>query len=196
MSRIGKRPIALPAGVTVTVKDGNFEVKGPKGAIKRPFNSQLTLEVKGTEVNVGLKDGVSPGDSRVFHGTARSHIANAVQGVSAGFKAKLLLLGTGYKADQKGQVLHLSLGLSHPVVHTLPAHVSAKVDPRGSIQIDGKPVPGVTIELESFDKEALGQTVAQLQSYRQPEPYKGKGVNLEGQKIIRKAGKAGKAGKK
>lgn len=191
MSRIGKRPIALPAGVTVTVKDGNFEVKGPKGVIKRPFSSLLTLEVKGAEVNVGLKPDASPNEARIFHGTARAHIANAIQGVSAGFKAKLLLLGTGYKAEQKGQVLNLSLGLSHPVSHTLPTQVKAEINQKGSILIAGKPVVGVTIDLESFDKEALGQTVAQLQSYRQPEPYKGKGVKYQGEVIRRKAGKAG-----
>lgn len=197
MSRIGKRPIELPKGVTVSVKDGNVEVKGPKGTISRPFNGLLDLAVKGTEVHVGLKADVQADEGRVFHGTARSHIANAIQGVSTGFKTKLLLLGTGYKAELKGQVLILNLGLSHAVSHALPAQVKVKeIVQKGTMRVSGKNEQGVTVELESFDKEVLGQTVAKLQSYRQPEPYKGKGVNVEGRTIIRKAGKAGKAGKK
>ncbi|MBL8679135.1 MAG: 50S ribosomal protein L6 [Myxococcales bacterium] len=197
MSKIGKRPIELPKGVTVTVKDGKVEVKGAKGTITRPFPAYLSLEVKGTEVQLGIKNDVASQEASLMYGTSRAHIANAIVGVSTGYKAKLLLLGTGYKAEQKGQTLNLSLGLSHPVVFTLPAEIKVKeINQKGSMQVSGKNEQGVTVELESHDKEALGQAVAKLQSFRPPEPYKGKGVNVEGQKIIRKAGKAGGKGGK
>jgi large subunit ribosomal protein L6 len=197
MSKIGKRPIELPKGVTVTVKDGKVEVKGAKGTITRPFPSYLSLEVKGSEVLLGIKPDVAADEARVMYGTTRAHVANAIKGVSTGYTAKLLLLGTGYKAEQKGQTLNLSLGLSHPVSYTLPAQIKVKeINQKGTMAVSGKNEQGVTIELESFDKDALGQAVAKLQSFRQPEPYKGKGVNVEGQKIIRKAGKAGGKGGK
>jgi large subunit ribosomal protein L6 len=197
MSKIGKRPIELPKGVTVTVKDGQVEIKGAKGVLTRPFPSYLTLEVKGTEVQLGIKADVASSDATKMYGTARAHIANAIKGVSSGYSAKLLLLGTGYKAEQKGQVLNLSLGLSHQVVYTLPATVKVKeINQKGTMAVSGKNEQGVTIELESHDKDALGQTVANIQKHRKPEPYKGKGVNVLGQTIIRKAGKAGGKGGK
>ncbi len=197
MSRIGKRPIEVPKGVTITAKDGVVEVKGPKATMSRPFSSLLTLEVKGTELLVKVKGDVAATEASRLHGSARAHIANMIVGVSKGYNIKLLLLGTGYKVEQKGQVLHLSLGLSHPVTYTLPTEVKVKeIAAKGQVIVSGKPETGFTIELESFDKDALGQTVAKIQSYRPPEPYKGKGVNIEGRKIIRKAGKAGKAGAK
>lgn len=197
MSKIGKRPIELPKGVTVTVKDGKVEVKGAKGTLTRPFPSFLTLEVKGSEVQIGIKSDVQTDEASRLFGTARSHIANAIKGVSSGYTVKLLLLGTGYKAEQKGQTLNLSLGLSHPVTYTLPPSVKVKeINQKGSMAVSGKNEQGVTVELESFDKDALGQTVADIQKHRKPEPYKGKGVNVEGQTIIRKAGKAGGKGGK
>jgi|LNFM01.1.fsa_nt_gb large subunit ribosomal protein L6 len=197
MSKIGKRPIELPKGVTVTVKDGKVEVKGAKGTITRSFPSYLSLEVKGTEVQLGIKGDVASQDAKLMYGTTRAHIANAIVGVSTGYKVKLLLLGTGYKAEQKGQTLNLSLGLSHPVAYALPAEIKVKeINQKGTMQVSGKNEQGVTLELESHDKDVLGQAVAKLQSFRPPEPYKGKGVNVEGQKIIRKAGKAGGKGGK
>jgi len=197
MSKIGKRPIELPKGVTVTVKDGQVEVKGAKGTLTRPFPSFLTLEVKGNEVQLGIKSDVQTLEASRLFGTTRSHINNAIKGVSTGYTVKLLLLGTGYKAEQKGQTLNLSLGLSHPVSYTLPATVKVKeINQKGSMAVSGKNEQGVTVELESFDKDALGQTVANIQKHRKPEPYKGKGVNVEGRKIIRKAGKAGGKGGK
>jgi len=196
MSRIGKRPIELPAGVTVTVKGGNVEVKGPKGTLSKPFSSLLAIEVKGTQLLVTVKADVQAPEASRLHGSARAHISNMIVGVSKGYGVKLLLLGTGYKAEQKGQVLHLSLGLSHPVSYTLPPAVKVKeINAKGAMKVSGKNETGFTLELESFDKDSLGQTIAKLQSYRPPEPYKGKGVNVEGQTIIRKAGKAGGKGK-
>jgi large subunit ribosomal protein L6 len=197
MSRIGKRPIELPKGVTVTTKDGHVEVKGPKGTMSKPFSSLLAIEINGSELMVTIKKDVASSDASRVHGSARAHVANMIVGVSKGYGAKLLLLGTGYKVEQKGQVLNLSLGLSHPVAYTLPPSVKVKeINAKGQVLVSGKPETGFTLELESFDKDALGQTIAKIQSYRMPEPYKGKGVNVEGRKIIRKAGKAGKAGGK
>ncbi|MDP3273708.1 MAG: 50S ribosomal protein L6 [Deltaproteobacteria bacterium] len=197
MSKIGKRPIELPKGVTVTVKNDMVEIKGPKGTLSHAFPSYLTLEVKGDEVQMAIKADVQSEEAGRMFGTTRAHVANSIKGVSTGFTTKLLLLGTGYKAEQKGQVLNLSLGLSHQVVYTLPPSVKVKeLNQKGSMPISGKNEQGVLLELESADRNALGQAVANIQSHRPPEPYKGKGVNVEGQTVIRKAGKAGKSGKK
>lgn len=187
MSRIGKRPIALPKGVTVTVQNGFFEVKGPKATIKKPFPSLLTLEIKDGQANLGMKSDVNAEEANRLHGTTRALMNSAVVGVTEGFKKNLKLEGTGYKAEMKGQVLNLTLGLSHPVNYEIPKSISVKIPPESK---------GTVIQMESYDKEVLGQTVANLQSFRPPEPYKGKGVQLEGQKIRRKAGKAGGKGGK
>lgn len=187
MSRIGKRPIPLPKGVTLSVKDGFFEAKGPKGSIRKPFSGLLTLDIKDGEANVGIKPDVDPVAANRLHGTLRALIQSAVVGVTEGYKKNLKLEGTGYKAEMKGQVLNLSLGLSHPVNYEIPKTISVRIPPESK---------GTVIQMESFDKELLGQTVANLQSFRPPEPYKGKGVQVEGQKIRRKAGKAGGKGGK
>jgi len=187
MSRIGKRPIELPKGVTVTTAAGHFEVKGPKGTIRRALPAIITVVTKDGWVQVGVKADVSSDDADRVHGTTRALVAMAMQGVSQGYARTLKLEGTGYKAELKGSMLNLSLGLSHPVTYELPTGVSVKIPPESK---------GTVLQMESHDKALLGQTVADLQSYRPPEPYKGKGVQLEGQKIRRKAGKAGKAGAK
>lgn len=187
MSRIGKRPIPLPKGVTVTVGDGFVEVKGPRGTVRRPFPKYLTLEVKDGEARVGVKPDVQSEEASRMHGTTRALIAGAVIGVTEGYRKNLKLEGTGYRAELKGQVLNLSLGLSHPVQYELPKEISAKIPPESK---------GTVIQLECHDKQLLGQTVAELQSFRPPEPYKGKGVQIEGQKIRRKAGKASAKGGK
>ena len=183
MSRIGKRPIPLPKGVTVAVKDGFFEVKGPKGSLRKPFPEGLQFEVKDGEGLVTVKDGASVGP---FYGTTRAHINAAVVGVSEGYKRTLKLEGTGYRAEMKGQILNLSLGLSHPVNYEMPKVITVKIPPESK---------GTVVELETFDKELLGQTVAKLQAFRPPEPYKGKGVQIVGRTIRRKAGKAASKGK-
>jgi len=187
MSRIGKRPIPLPKGVTVTVKDGAFEVKGPKGSIKKAFPAMLTFDQKDGVGTIGFKNDVMTEEANRMHGTTRALINSAVVGVSDGFKKNLKLEGTGYKAEMKGQMLNLTLGLSHPVNYEISKSISVKIPPESK---------GTVIQMESHDKELLGQTVANLQSFRYPEPYKGKGVQLEGQKIRRKAGKAGGKGAK
>ena len=183
MSRIGKRPIPLPKGVTVAVKDGFFEVKGPRGSIKKPFPEGLLFEVKDGSGFVTVKEGTPA--SPLF-GTTRAHINAAVIGVSDGYKRTLKLEGTGYRAEMKGQMLNLSLGLSHPVNYEMPKTISVKIPAESK---------GTVLELETFDKELLGSTVAKLQSFRPPEPYKGKGVQIVGRTIRRKAGKAASKGK-
>ncbi len=186
MSRIGKRPVELPKGVTVTTGNGFFEVKGPKGTIKKPLPSSITIDAKDGVANVTIKGDVNADDANRQHGTTRALLGTAVTGVSTGYTKNLKLEGTGYKAELKGQNLTLSLGLSHPVVYELPKAVTVKIPPESK---------GTVLQMECFDKELLGQTVANIQSYRMPEPYKGKGVQVEGKKIRRKAGKAGGKGK-
>jgi len=187
MSRIGKRPIALPKGVTLTAQNGFFEVKGPKATIKKPFPASLTLDIKDGQAFLGMKTDVNAEEANRMHGTARALINSAVTGVTEGFKKNLKLEGTGYKAEMKGSVLNLTLGKSHPENYEIPKSISVRIPPESK---------GTVIQMESYDKEVLGQTVANLQSLRVPEPYKGKGVQLEGQKIRRKAGKAGGKGGK
>jgi large subunit ribosomal protein L6 len=187
MSRIGKRPVELPKGVTVTTAGGFFEVKGPKGTIKKPLPSAIAIETKDSAAIVTIKSDVNSEDANRQHGTTRALLNSAVVGVSQGYTKNLKLEGTGYKAELKGQVLNLSLGLSHPVTYELPKGISVKIPPESK---------GTVLQMECFDKEMLGQTVANLQSFRTPEPYKAKGVQVEGQKIRRKAGKAGGKGGK
>ncbi len=200
MSRIGKRPVELPKGVTITSGADFFEVKGPKGAVRRALPSGLSINVSGTQALVSAKSEVEPEAVSRLTGTVRSHLANAVVGAEKGYAQALKLEGTGYKVDElKNNKLTMSLGLSHKVVMDLPKAMTAVVTP------DSKQT---VLWLETADKDLLGQVVAQLQSYRPPEPYKGKGVRLvvmndkaktaspELVKIVQKAGKAGKGGKK
>jgi large subunit ribosomal protein L6 len=183
MSRIGKRPVELPKGATLTAGDGFFEVKGPKGSVRRALPNVIELTAKDGFVHVSAKADVDAKTASRLSGTARSHVNNAVIGVTKGFTRNLKLEGTGYRAELKGSTLTLALGLSHPVVYEIPKALSVK------IPADSK---NTVLALESVDKDVLGQAVAQLQSFRPPEPYKGKGVRIEGVKIRQKAGKAGK----
>ncbi len=193
MSRIGKRPVALPKGVTVTSGADYFEAKGPKGFLRRPLPGSVQIAVRDGSAHVSAREGVGDEVASRMTGTARSHLNNAVLGVSAGFARNLKLEGTGYKVEIKGQSLTLSLGLSHQVLYDLPKAVSAKVAPESK---------NTVLMLETMDKELLGKVVAQIQAFRPPEPYKGKGVRLlkpgsvtEMVPIRQKAGKAGKGGK-
>ena len=200
MSRIGKRPVDVPKGVTVTAGADFFEVKGPKGTVRRPLPADVQVAVKDGKANVTAKAEVSAEAASRMTGTVRSHLANAVNGVDKGYEQAIKLEGTGYKVEElKGQRLTLTLGLSHKVIYEVPKAVAVQVVP------DSKQT---VLWLETADKDVLGQVVAQLQSYRPPEPYKGKGVRLvvmnekaktaqpELVKITQKAGKAGKGGKK
>ena len=183
MSRIGRAPIEIPAGVTVTLGDENkVTVKGPKGELSRELHKDMKITVEGSVITVER-----PSDDKLhrsLHGLTRSLIHNMVLGVTEGFSKKLEINGVGYRAAKQGKNLNLSLGFSHPVV----------VEPPTGISFDA---PSATqIIVSGIDKEAVGAMAAKIRSYREPEPYKGKGIKYEGEHIRRKVGKAGAKGKK
>lgn len=185
MSRIGKKPINIPGGVTVDVTaHGTVTVKGPKGTLKQDVNPDIQVKVEGNEIVL-----TRPTDSKrhkSMHGLYRALINNMVIGVSAGYKKDLELVGVGYKASNQGQVLELSLGYSHSIFIALPNEISLKTEtPKGKNPL---------ITLEGIDKELIGQVAAKIKSLRKVEPYKGKGVRFVGEQVRRKAGKT--AGKK
>lgn len=182
MSRIGKQPITLPAGVSVSVDKSNLvTVKGPKGELKRKVDPDITVEVAGTEVQVSRA--TEQKRHKALHGLYRTLVSNMVQGVSEGYKEVLEVHGVGFKAEVKGSMLDLSVGYSHPIVMMLPSEINASAETkRGEAPV---------ITLESHDKELLGQIAAKIRSFRPPEPYKGKGIRFKGERIRRKAGKAG-----
>ncbi len=182
MSRIGKQPVNIPAGVTVTLKDDVITVKGPKGELSQNLNPELSYEVSDAEITV-----TRPSDSkehRAQHGLFRSLINNMVEGVSNGFVKKLELVGVGYRATNQGQILELALGYSHPIHMQLPTEIKVEA------VTDRKSNPVIT--LESADKQLLGQVCAKIRSLRKPEPYKGKGIRFVGEQVRRKAGKSAK----
>ena len=178
MSRIGRKPVAIPKGVVVTLKDGSITVKGPKGELNRELPSGITVAVDGGAVQVTRPSDEPPVRSR--HGLVRALIQNMVTGVVAGYERKLEINGVGYKAELAGDTLTLALGLSHPVVYKLPKGVGAKIE-KNIVTISG------------VDKESVGRAAAQIRSYRPPEPYQGKGVKYLEETIRRKVGKAGAA---
>jgi len=184
MSRIGKLPIAVPANVTVTVKDDNtVVVKGPQGELSQKVDVDISVKQEGNQLSV-----TRPTDQkrhRSMHGLYRALIANMVTGVSEGFTVKQELVGVGYRADANGQILTLNLGYSHEIRLALPEEikVTAVTEKRQNS----------IITLQCADKQLLGQVAAKIRSFRKPEPYKGKGVKFVGEKLRRKAGKtAGK----
>lgn len=180
-SRVGKRPIGVPKGVTVALDQRKIEVKGPKGTLSMQLPESVAVREENAEIWVS-SDRPAPDGPRL-QGLGRALLANLVQGVSAGYERTLELVGTGYRAEVKGNVVHLALGFSHPVAYELPKAVTGKVAP------DSK---GSVLHLESPDKAALGQAAATIRGFRPPEPYGGKGVRYRGENILRKAGKAGK----
>ncbi len=181
MSRIGKKPIQIPTGVTVTVSPSNLViVKGPKGELNQQVDKDITIKVEGNVLSVER-----PTDQkrhRSLHGLYRALLQNMVTGVSEGFKIVQELVGVGYKASHNGQLLELALGYSHNIFFELPKEVSLN-----TITERGK---NPTIILESHDKQLIGQVAAKIRSLRKPEPYKGKGIRFAGEEIRRKAGKA------
>jgi large subunit ribosomal protein L6 len=185
MSRIGKKPINIPAGVTVDVTEFNsVTVKGPKGTLSRDVNPDIAVKIEGAEIV--LERPTESKRHKSLHGLYRSLINNMVIGVSDGYKKDLELVGVGYKASNQGQVLELSLGYSHNIFFALPESVSLKTEtPKGKNPL---------ITLEGIDKELVGQIAAKIKSLRKVEPYKGKGVRFVGEIVRRKAGKT--AGKK
>jgi large subunit ribosomal protein L6 len=181
MSRVGKKPISIPSGVTVSLgKDNVVTVKGPKGELKETVDREITIAVKDGQVEVNR-----PTDQirhRAMHGLYRALIANMVKGVTEGYKKDLELVGVGYKASNQGNLLDLSLGYSHNIIFEVPKELKV-----GTAQEKGQ---NPMITLEGVDKQLLGQVAAKLRSLRKPEPYKGKGVKYVGEYIRRKAGKA------
>jgi large subunit ribosomal protein L6 len=184
-SRVGKRPIGLPKGVTATLKDGSLEIKGPRGTLARKLPPSVSVKVEGGKILV-LPTIVGRDGAR-FQGLAWALFGGMVVGVSEGYTKTLQLVGTGYRAELKGQMLNLSLGFSHPIAFPLPQGVKCEIpgDSKGTILI-----------LTGSDKEVMGQTAAKIRSFRPPEPYGGKGVRYQGEKVREKAGKAAKAGGK
>ena len=180
MSRIGKLPITVPAGVTLSVKDNVVTVKGPKGELSQQIDPNITVEVEGNECKITRANDEK--QNRSFHGLYRSLINNMGVGVSEGYKKTLELVGVGFRANFQGQVLELSLGFTHPIYLVLPSEV--KVETKS--ERNQNPL----IMLESADKQLLGQVCAKIRSFRKPEPYKGKGVKFQGEYIRRKAGKS------
>jgi len=181
MSRIGILPISLPQGVTVTVDNENLvTVKGPKGELQQQVDKAVSLKIEEQEVVVERAD--ESIRSRSMHGLYRSLINNMVTGVSEGYTIQLELVGVGYRAEAKGQILELSLGYSHDIHFRIPEEVrlEAKTERRSN------PV----ITLTSVDKQLIGQVAAKIRSFRPPEPYKGKGIKFVGEKLRRKAGKS------
>ena len=175
MSRVAKAPVTVPSGVTVTQNGRQVEVKGSKGALT--FNLHALVELNQEDGVLRLTPAQDTQEAWMQTGTARAVLNNLAIGVSAGFERKLQLVGVGYKAQAKGQVLNLALGFSHPVDFELPAGVTAET-----------PTPTEVI-LKSIDKHLLGQTAANIRAYRPPEPYKGKGVRYSDEVIIRKEAK-------
>ncbi|MEC4116067.1 50S ribosomal protein L6 [Myroides phaeus] len=179
MSRIGKSPIAIPAGVTVTVNEGEVVVKGKLGELTQEFN---TVSVKVEENQVIVERSSDAKEERAKHGLYRSLINNMITGVSEGFTISLELVGVGYRASNQGQKLDLALGFSHNIVLNVAPEVSVE-----TISEKGK---NPIIKLTSFDKQLVGQVAAKIRSYRKPEPYKGKGIKFVGEELRRKAGKS------
>ena len=176
MSRIGKQPIAIPGGVTVTVGDASISVKGPKGQLETPVCPQLNYDVAAGEVTITRKD--ESRIARAQHGLRRTLLANCVNGVTNGFSKTLEVIGVGYRVAVKGNTVELALGFSHPVLVDLPGGIEAKAE-------------GQKLTLSGIDKELVGEMAARIRRLRKPEPYKGKGIRYENEQIRRKAGKSG-----
>ncbi|MEK7786700.1 MAG: 50S ribosomal protein L6 [Chloroflexota bacterium] len=180
MSRIGRKPVPVPKGVTVTVNGNEVKVKGPKGELARMFREEVSIKQEDGTLHVERH-----GDERqvrALHGLSRALLNNMVVGVSAGFSKVLQIEGVGYRAELKGKDLVMALGYSHPVVVPPPQGITFAVDEKAR-----------TITISGPDKEQVGQVAADIRKWRKPEPYKGKGLRYQGEHIRRKAGKAGKA---
>jgi len=179
MSRIGRAPITVPAGVDVTIADKTVTVKGPKGTLSRDLPGEITVRADGDQLLVERPD--DERDNRSLHGLSRTLVNNMVVGVSDGFAKELEIVGVGYRAEaQSPTALRLALGFSHPVVVQAPDGITFEVPSNTRVVIRG------------IDKEAVGQVAANIRSIRKPEPYKGKGVRYLGERVLRKAGKTGK----
>jgi large subunit ribosomal protein L6 len=177
MSRIGKKPVAVPKNVTAAVDGNTVHVKGPKGELERRFHPDMRLRL--SDGNILVERASDESAHKALHGLTRALIANMVAGVTQGFQKQLELVGVGYKAEARPYGLQLSLGFSHPIEYRAPKGIKLAA-----------PAP-TQIVVEGVDKELVGQVAAEIRSLRPPEPYKGKGIKYQGEQIRRKAGKAG-----
>jgi large subunit ribosomal protein L6 len=178
MSRIGKLPIAVPAGVKISMQGTTISVTGPKGTLTQQLHERMSVAVEADQIIVSRPS--EEKQDRALHGLVRALINNMVVGVTAGFQRDLEINGVGYRAELKGNVLTLALGYSHPVVYELPEGISVEVDKQTKLSVKG------------IDKQLVGSAAAKIRSFREPEPYKGKGIKYADERILRKAGKTGK----
>jgi large subunit ribosomal protein L6 len=178
MSRIGKNPIVIPAGVKVSLAGETISVQGPKGQLSRLIPATVGVSVEADSIVVKRPEGVRVDTS--LQGLTRTLVANMVEGVTKGYERVLQINGVGYRAEMKGAVLNLALGYSHPIEYALPQGIDAEVEKQTKITLKG------------IDKELIGATAAKIRSFRAPEPYKGKGIKYAEERIMRKAGKTGK----
>ena len=177
MSKVGKLPVALPAGVNVTVANGVITVKGPKGELKQTFHDEIDIKVEGTEVVLTTKNNAK--QTNAYHGLYRSLINNMVKGVTEGFTKTLVITGVGYRAEVKGKELVMNLGYSSDYIAIIPEGLTVVATPDGKLTISG------------IDKQLVGEFSSQVRKLRKPEPYKGKGIRYETETIRRKVGKTG-----
>jgi len=177
MSRIGRRPISVPSGVTVTLENGQMTVKGPRGELTRRLHPAMQVTIENGTVTVTRPS--EENEHKALHGLTRTLIANMVEGVTTGFRKQLELVGVGYRAETKPFGLQLALGYSHPIQYKAPKGIKLTASAPTAITVEGS------------DKEIVGQVAAEIRSLRPPEPYKGKGVKYQGEQVRRKAGKAG-----
>ena len=177
MSRIGKKPIPLPKGVTVTISPGAVDVKGPKGSLTQRLPAGIVFEQVGTELQA--KPVSNDPQLGKFHGLARSLVANAVEGVVNGFKRELDIVGVGYRAELKGRQVTFALGFSHPIVLDIPAGIDIAIDKQTHVTVTG------------IDRHLVGQVAANIRRMRKPDPYKQKGVRYTGEVLKKKVGKTG-----
>ncbi len=177
MSRIGKKPVTIPKGVTVTLDGSKITVKGPKGELSRSLPGAMLVSMKDNEVIVERPS--EENEHKALHGLTRTLVANMVEGVTAGFSKQLEIIGVGYKAEVRPYGLQLALGFSHPIEYRAPAGIKLSA-----------PQP-TQVTIEGANKEMVGQVAAEIRSFRPPEPYKGKGIKYAGEQVRRKAGKAG-----
>ena len=177
MSKVGKLPVAIPAGVTVNVANGLISVKGPKGELKQSFHDEIEIKVEGTEVILTTKNNAK--QTNAYHGLYRSLISNMVKGVTDGFTKTLVITGVGYRAEVKGKELVMNLGYSSDYIAIIPEGLTVVATPDGKLTISG------------IDKQLVGEFCSQVRKLRKPEPYKGKGIRYETEVIRRKVGKTG-----
>lgn len=175
MSRVAKNPVTVPAGVEVKFGTDVITVKGKNGELSLPLNNHVAIELNDGQLNFAAKD--ESKQANAMSGTVRALVSNMVKGVSEGFEKKLQLIGVGYRAQAQGQVLNLSLGFSHPIVHEMPKGVSVQTPSQTEIILTGA------------DKQVVGQVAAEIRAYRPPEPYKGKGVRYVGEVVVMKEAK-------